>query len=345
MSESASSSAPLVERVLAGGNKNLQRLAAEGLMPLPPEELIPLQVRLAFGDDAEIAEVARNALGNLEPRIVAEVVRAAAGPEVVEYFALNYAHATVTEAILQRRDAPPQLLCVLAERLPPDLQEILLLRQDVIVEHREVLEALARNPSLSAYSERRIHEYREHLFGEVRKARREAEEVVSEDEISQEELEQAVEEARAAVPATGEKDETTGLSESQIRSLTPSMRMKLARGASRTLRSILVKDQNPTVACAVLTGSAITDPEIEQISNNRNVVEEVLTIIANRREWIGKYQIMHNLIKNPRTPVPVALRNLPRLSLRDLGQMKADRNVPDAVRQHALRIYRAKTAK
>jgi hypothetical protein len=54
---------------------------------------------------------------------------------------------------------------------------------------------------------------------------------------------------------------------------------------------------------------------------------------------------MHNLVKNPRTPVPIAMRNIPRLSLRDLGQLKMDRNVSDAVRQHALRVHRAKSAR
>jgi hypothetical protein len=341
---SVSSAAPLVERVLAGGNQSLQRLAAEGLLPLPPEELVPLQVHLAFGQDAEIAGIAKRSLNELEPRIVREVIRSGTRPEVVEYFALNFQHPSVTEAILQLRDVSPSLLRVLAQSISPELQEILLLRQDLIVEHREILEALGQNPSLSSYARRRILEYREHLFGEARKAKREAEQV-DEDEISEEELQAAVEEVRTTVDATGERDEITGLSESQIKAMTPSMRMKLARGASRTLRSILVKDQNPTVACAVLTASGITEQEIEQISNNRNIAEEVLTLIANRRDWNGKYQIMHNLVKNPRTPVPIAMRNIPRLSLRDLGQLKMDRNVSDAVRQHALRVHRAKSAR
>ena len=41
-----------VEQVLAGGNRQLQELAAAGLLPLAPEQLIPLQVTFARSRDA-----------------------------------------------------------------------------------------------------------------------------------------------------------------------------------------------------------------------------------------------------------------------------------------------------
>ena len=100
------------------------------------------------------------------------------------------------------------------------------------------------------------------------------------------------------------------------------MRAKLARGASRSLRGILLRDQNPQVAMAVLSGSAVSESEIEQVSSNRYIVEEVLTAVANRREWVQKYVIMHNLVRNPRTPIGIAVRLAPRLSMRDLNLLK-----------------------
>ena len=65
-------------------------------------------------------------------------------------------------------------------------------------------------------------------------------------ELTEEDLE-AVERVRE-LPQGGESDQRTGLSETQIRSLPLPVRLKLCRGASRTLRSILVKDINPNVA-------------------------------------------------------------------------------------------------
>ena len=69
------------------------------------------------------------------------------------------------EAILRRRDVPRAvLLAASPAALPPDLQEVLLLRQDAIVEEPAILEALEENPQLSTYTRRRIAEYREHLL-------------------------------------------------------------------------------------------------------------------------------------------------------------------------------------
>jgi hypothetical protein len=42
-------------------------MAAKGLVPLPPEELIPLQIELARKGDEEIVDTARQALKELEP--------------------------------------------------------------------------------------------------------------------------------------------------------------------------------------------------------------------------------------------------------------------------------------
>ncbi|MFL6234317.1 MAG: hypothetical protein ACJ76N_14385 [Thermoanaerobaculia bacterium] len=53
-----SPSSALLEQIRSG-NRQFQLLAAEGVLPLPPEELIPLQVDLAQGDDEEVAELAR----------------------------------------------------------------------------------------------------------------------------------------------------------------------------------------------------------------------------------------------------------------------------------------------
>ncbi|MGH9363457.1 MAG: hypothetical protein ACRD2T_16225, partial [Thermoanaerobaculia bacterium] len=61
----ADSQASLVEQVRSGANRQLQRLAADGLLPLAPEELIPLQVSLARGADAELARAATDSLAGL----------------------------------------------------------------------------------------------------------------------------------------------------------------------------------------------------------------------------------------------------------------------------------------
>jgi len=52
---------------------------------------------------------------------------------------------------------------------------------------------------------------------------------------------------------------------------------------------------------------------------------------------------MHNLARNPRTPIANVLTILSRLQLRDLVALSKNRNVSDAVRRQALRLHTART--
>ncbi len=332
-----------VEELLTGDNREVQLLIARGLFPLPPSELVEIQVRLCGSADEELARAAQESLEQLDSKIATDVVEETSSHEVMAFFAAHREHPVVLEAILRNRDASPATLAAMAPQLSPELQEILLLRQDLIVDNPQILDRLEENPRLSSYTERRVHEFREHLVRLEPQAPPEAVEEVEEElpEATEKEVEEAIAAARD-LPASGETDEVTGLSEAQIRSLPVPVRMKLARGAPRSLRAILIKDKSSMVAVAVLNGNALTESEVELISSNRSVAEEVLTMIANSRQWSRKYNIVHALVRNPRTSVGLAVRLTPRLSLRDLRNLSRDRNVPEAVRNTAARLYKIK---
>jgi hypothetical protein len=72
------------------------------------------------------------------------------------------------------------------------------------------------------------------------------------------------------------------------------------------------------------------------------VASEVLETIARKREWVNKYTVAKILASNPRTPLAISLKLISRLSVRDLKELGRDRNIPDAVRSTALRLYRIK---
>ncbi|HEY7215556.1 MAG TPA: hypothetical protein VIC28_13080 [Thermoanaerobaculia bacterium] len=333
----ADSQSSLLEQARSG-NRQLQLLAADGLLPLPPEQIIPLQVDLALGADREVAERARESLRKIDPRIAGPFLERQAGERALTFFADEVSQPALIETILRRRDVPRRVLVRLARRLPPDLQEILLLRQDAIIEEPAILEALEENSRLSVYSQRRIIEYREHLL--PKKSRGPAP-AVQPLEMDDEDLEEAIAAARNE-PPVGEIDEKTGLSEGQIRLLPVPARLKLARGAPRALRAILMRDSSAQVAVAVVLNNSLSEQEVEQTAGNRSVNEEVLETIAKKREWVNRYVITKALVQNPRTPLATAIKLIPRLSVRDLREIHRDRNVADAVRATALRLYRIK---
>ena len=139
-----------------------------------------------------------------------------------------------------------------------------------------------------------------------------------------------------------EVDEKRQLTDAEIRSLPVPMRMKLARNANKQVRQLLIRDTNAMVAVTVITGNSIPDSEIEQIANSRTVCDEVIREIPKNREWIRKYTIARALVKNPKTPLDIATKLVPRMSVRDLRDLAKDRNIPDAIRQMSLRLYQAK---
>lgn len=332
---------PLVEQVRSGASRELQLLAAQGILPLSAQDLIPLQVELTESDSPEIAGYAKSSLEEVDPRLVATFVESEAAEPVLEYFAAGITHPLIVEALMRRRDVPRHLLVDLAARLSPDLQESLLLRQDAILDEPAILDALEENPELSVYARRRIVEYREHLLPRDGQGGRTDEAGGLAADLAPEEV-AAIEKAKE-LPASGERDEKTGLSESQVRALPVPLKIKLTRGASRTLRGILIRDTNQSVALSVVNNAAMSDDEIAQVAASRSVIDEVLTVISRRREWLAKYKICLALAKNPRIPVGVAIKLLPKLGVRDLRSMSKDRNVSDAVRAAAGRLYRIKT--
>src|ERR1043166_7911158 len=114
-------------------------------------------------------------------------------------------------------------------------------------------------------------------------------------------------------------------------------RMKLAMKGDREARSILIRDANKVVSSAVINSPIITDHEVENISAMRTVADEVLRLIALNRTWARSYPIIHNLARNPRTPIPTAMNILPRIRTKDLQNLTQNRNVSEAVRRQAQR--------
>jgi hypothetical protein len=115
-------------------------------------------------------------------------------------------------------------------------------------------------------------------------------------------------------------------------------RVKLAMKGDREARNILIRDPNRIVCQAVIANPRITEQEMEKIAAMRSVSEDILRKIANDRQWARSYAIVHNLARNPRTPIANILTILSRLQLRDLMGLSKNKNVSDAVRKQAQRL-------
>ena len=120
-------------------------------------------------------------------------------------------------------------------------------------------------------------------------------------------------------------------------------RMKLAMKGDREARGILIRDSNRIVCSAVVKNPRITEQEVENISAMRTVANEVLRLISMNRTWARSYTIIHNLARNPRTPIPTAMSVLLRIRTKDLLQISQNRNVSETVRRQAQRLAQARS--
>ena len=116
-----------------------------------------------------------------------------------------------------------------------------------------------------------------------------------------------------------------------IQDMSVAEKMDLARKGSKEERTILLRDSNRLVQVAVIQSPKITDGEVLQAAANRQIDEEVLRIIAGKKEWLKNYQINVALAMNPKTPLALALKLVGSLRARDLEQLTRSKGVPRAL--------------
>ena len=122
-------------------------------------------------------------------------------------------------------------------------------------------------------------------------------------------------------------------------------RITLAMRGTKEDRSILIRDSTKLVAVAVLESPKVSDGEVEKFALQKNVLESVLRAIPLKRRFAKNYNIMRNLVYNPRTPLDLSLGLVKNLLIHDLKNLSGNKDVSDTIRKVALRMYRQKAEK
>lgn len=113
-------------------------------------------------------------------------------------------------------------------------------------------------------------------------------------------------------------------------------RIQQALRGNRDERAAILRDGNPSLQLMVLRNPGLQLDELGAIAKMRTVTPELLKQIADRREWAQRPDIAIALVRNPKTPVPLAIRMLDHVSQQDLRQLAKDANTRAPV-QHAAR--------
>jgi len=122
-------------------------------------------------------------------------------------------------------------------------------------------------------------------------------------------------------------------------------RIALAIRGSKEERSLLIRDGTKLVALAVLDSPKVSDGEVENFAQQKNVLESVLRAIPMKRRFAKNYAVIRNLVFNPRTPLDLSLGLMKNLLVHDLKNLSANKEVADTIRKLALRMFKQKIEK
>ena len=73
-------------------------------------------------------------------------------------------------------------------------------------------------------------------------------------------------------------------------------KIKLALKGNKDARTLLLRDPNRTIRRFVLQNPRTTDEEIVALVRNRGTEDDLLRVVAGRREWVKQYQIKLGLV-------------------------------------------------
>ncbi|MBI5512086.1 MAG: hypothetical protein HY903_25285 [Deltaproteobacteria bacterium] len=343
----------------------MRMMAAKGLAPLPPTEMVVLLCALTFDPDDKLGVAAKGTLTKLPDKVLGPALDAELPTAALGVIApLMAGRDAVMEKIVLNRRTPDEVLAAVAPLVSQNIGEILSNNQERLLRSEALVRAVAVNPNILKSSLDRVFDFLVRAgvvyadmpaFGEAiaRLSPAEMQQAADKVALPEEVVKALIETDDAkpgAAPAADVDTAAPSLEEQAqrvpvlqlIAGLNPAQRIALALRGNREARTILVRDPNRVVAAAAIRSPRLTEQEVISAAQSRSVCDEVIRVIANTKEMIRPYGVKLALVNNPKTPVQTAMHLLTLLRGNDLKAVAKSRNVNNAVATHAKRLVNAK---
>ena len=340
----------LLNGILAGQVPRQVRLfAAQGLLPIPREDLLRLQVMLSTDPDDELATLSKASVAEVKPESIVEwVVNYELEPMVLDLLIRLREEESVWVEVARNGNVSDETFRILAKNGPAMVQDIVITNQVRIFGCLEILDDLRANSRVTESVLRRVQEF-EHEFIEKAIAAEEA--LAAADGPTIEDALQSLRSIGAHIPELvrlpylGSDDagvreavgNAGGNKSAFARLVDMSIQQKVlcALKGTREERSILINSRNRLVVRGVLGSPKLSDAEVEKFASLRTVDTEVLRVIYRNPRWMRRYQVVWQLVANPKTPVELGMRLVNRLNIRDLKRISSSRNINPVIRRTA----------
>lgn len=346
-----------------------RKMVAQGLAPLPPRDLGLALYQIWVTDLDGLAGQAKQSVESLPENVVMGIFDAPDLPaQVIDWLTRRrIKDATVLGRALEHANTDDETWSAMASVGPEEVCERIANNQERWTQAPEIVAALYENPNCRQSLIHRVLEFAVRaglevpipMMDEIRKAMGDCTVDPSRDEALSsvadpdkeamrvmqvaEGSEELDERAMAANQAAGAPVDLKAEAErrqarhAQLRTMSPMEKIRAALLGSAADRSVLVRDNNKTVAMAAIKCPRVRDNEVVAFSADRSLTNDVIRYIASRREWIKLYAVKVNLVMNPKTPVPRAMALLSHLSRKDLAKVARSKNVSSTLQKAAKR--------
>jgi len=358
----AGNAVPAAVASLVGGATPAKVMAARGMAPLRPAELVIAVYQLSFDRDATVKAAAQAAPAALPDKIVLGPLGEPMPPAVLHFFAerLPANRRKAFETILLNHATADETFVHLAQRLDESRLEIIFQNEVRLLRCPGLVEALYFNKNARMSSVSRALELcaRNNVrpegipgFDELANALLSDPNAIA-PSVADEVFTAAVTESEGAAAqdggapeeAVGEDfldDEAVSEQEADKRKAGTSFikfdelkifeKVRLASVGNMYCRQVLIRDTNKVVAMSVVRSPSITDGEIVVAAGNRSICDDVIRYIANSRVHSKDYAVKLALVGNPKCPLGTSLRMLSFLHQNDLKAISRSKNIPGAL--------------
>ncbi len=305
-----------------------------------------LLVLLLRDPEREVAAAASRTLDGWTEADISLLLKSpdCSGPVFLHFSAS--ASPTLCESIVLNPAAPNEAIAAIAGHTSSDLAEAILYNRQRLLDCPDILYRLNSNPNLNDRLRAQIREIEaEHSgagkqsystrAGESQDLAPNAETPYVEGGLWDEKL------ALDSIPSELAAGEGT-IFERLARMSVP-QKIRCALHGTREVRALLIRDPTKDVARSVLKSPKLTEAEVVAFSAMRNISDDILRLIAGSKEWTASYNVVFNLVKNPKTPVYISQKMLARLHRRDLVLLSNDRGIPEAIRRNAQRLAKQRS--
>jgi hypothetical protein len=345
---------PLQKHVDPAAPLPLRMMGAKGLVPaVAPVDLVTLLYLLASDADETVrATTARTAEG-LPDKMWGVALRSdTVHGEVLDWLSVRLAgRDAALELILLNAAALDRTVARLAADVSQPLADIVRQNELRLLRHDDIIRQLCRNPralastvdaacefcvrnGLSLLDVPQLVEAHKRVHGVDPSAKPPDETAAQLMEEYRQELAVEGEPALARAETPDEAQKKLTITQRVLR-MSVSEKIKLATLGNKEARTLLLRDTNKLVCMAAVTSPRITEREVLTLATSRTVSADVLRYIYTKRDYTKTYAIKMSLVKNPKVPLPTALKFLQTLQERDIRDLSRDRNVPQTVQSQA----------